>query len=240
MSKTAFQKLLALVALDAALLVKRTELTGTQEKIDQEYRAIDELQKLAQSHKDAVLKAQKAVNSIEHEMKTIEQREQTKKKLIDSAHNLKEFNSAKAELAAVHHDILNQEQAIMNAWHELEAAQKTLQTFDTTYPARLEIIQKNIEMLSTTLAALTTEIMTLETQRPEIMQQVPEEWISQYKNMHATVPDPIVPTLDGACSACFAPIPSQFAGRIERGAILPCKSCFRLLYSPTAHPVETT
>lgn len=232
---TPFQKLLALVALDTALMAQRAERAQLQAQLEAEYRAVDELEKLHAKHKDDVHNARKAVDAFELEMQTIEQRESRKKKLIDVANNLKEFNSAKAELAAVHEDLIDQERAVLEAWHALEAVQRALAAFETTYPARLAEIQQKITALNDQLARIDAELARREAERPAVLAEVPAEWTTQYATMHAAVADPVVPTYDGSCSACFSPIPSQWAGRIKRGAILRCKGCFRLLYDPEVH-----
>jgi predicted nucleic acid-binding Zn-ribbon protein len=235
MSTSSFQKLLALVSFDAALAAKRAERVQLSEQLNQKYQELDELEKIHETHKNDLLTARKAVDSIELEMKTIEQRESRKKKLIDTAHNLKEFNSAKAELAAVHEDLIDQEKAVVEAWDILEQMQRALAAFETTYPARRTEIQQKITVISDQISSLDTELAQREAERPVIVAEVPAEWTAQYATMHAAVADPVVPTYDDSCTACFSPIPSQWAGRIKRGAILPCKGCFRLLYDPAIY-----
>lgn len=235
MSTTSFQKLLALVAFDRALTEKRAERVQLSEQLNLRYQELDELEKIHVTHKNDLLTARKAVDGIELEMKTIEQRESRKKKLIDTANNLKEFNSAKAELAAVHEDLIDQEKAVVEAWDILEQMQRALAAFETTYPARRTEIQEKITEISDQIAALDKELAACETERPAILAEVPVEWTAQYATMHAAVADPVVPTYDDSCSACYSPLPSQWAGRIKRGAILPCKGCFRLLYDPALY-----
>jgi predicted nucleic acid-binding Zn-ribbon protein len=232
---TPFQKLLALVALDAAIASKRAERDVVQREVDKVYYELDELAKLKEGHLKAVHDARKAVDGIELEMKTLQQHEAKKKKLIDVANNLKEFNSAKAELAAVQEELVAQEETLLKAWNTLEAAQKTVTAFEATYQARHDEVQQKVADHSTKIAALDVEIMAIEAERPVHQAAVPAEWLSQYNTMHASVADPVVPFSDDSCSACFSPIPSQLAGRIKKGAILPCKGCFRLLYAPEFH-----
>lgn len=238
MSTSPFQKLLALVAFDAAIAAKRAERDTIQKTIDQAYIELDELDTLTEQHTKAVHDARKAVDAIELETKTIQQRESKKKLLIDTANNLKEFNSAKAELATVQEELVALEESLLAAWNTLEAAQKTVAAFESTAHTRQELIQKTIAEQSDKIAAIEADIMKIEADRPVCATQVPEEWLTQYNMMHAKVSDPVVPFIDDACSACFNPSPSQLAGRIHKGAILPCKGCFRLLYSPEFHNVR--
>jgi len=235
MSTTPFQKLLALVAVDAAIASKRAERDAIQREVDKAYHELDELAKLKEQHMQAVHNARKVVDGIELEMKTSQQQEAKKKKLIDVANNLKEFNSAKAELATVQEELVAQEDDLLKAWNTLEAAQKTVAAFEVTYQARHDEVQKTVSELSQKIASFESEIMTMEAGRATRQAEVPAEWLSQYNMMHASVADPVVPFADDSCSACFSPVPSQFVGRIKRGAILPCKSCFRLLYAPEFH-----
>jgi predicted nucleic acid-binding Zn-ribbon protein len=232
---TPFQKLLALVALDAAIASKRAERDTVQREVDKTYYELDELAKLKDQHLQAVHDARKAVDGIELEMKSLQQQEAKKKKLIDVANNLKEFNSAKAELAVVQEELVSQEEALLKAWNTLEAAQKTVTAFEATYQARHDEVQQKVSEQSTKIAAFEAEILAIEAERLARQAEVPAEWLSQYNTMHASVADPVVPITDDSCSACFSPTPSQLAGRIKKGAILPCKGCFRLLYDPAFH-----
>lgn len=237
MSTQPFQRLLALVALDKAIAVQVAERAKIRDSIAQEQIKIDELEKSEQLYKNAVHDARKRVDTIELEMRTLEQKESRKKKLIDVANNLKEFNSAKAELATVHESIIAQESAVMDAWEMLEHAQKALAAFQAAYPGALAAIQKNISEKFEAVQAFDATIAKLQLERPACQALVPEEWLSQYATMHTAVSDPIVPLNDDSCSACYSPVSTQWAGRINRGAILPCKGCFRLLYAPDIHKV---
>jgi len=235
MSVTPFQKLLALVALDATIMAKRAEYDAIQKTIDQEYLILDELETLQEQHERTVNDARIAVDALELSMQSMQQKESKKKKLIDVANNLKEFNSAKAELAAVQEELVAQEEELLAAWNTLEHAQKALAAFNTTYQARHDVIQNTIADYRLKISAVESSISDILIERPTCQAQVPEEWLSQYNLMHASVTEPIAPFIDDACSVCFSPSPSQLAGRINKGAILPCKGCFRLLYSPSFH-----
>lgn len=230
-----FQKLLALVALDAAIMAKQTECGAVQKMIDHEYQALDELEKLRRQHTAGVDEARAVVDEYEKSMQSLQQRESKKKKLIDVSNNLKEFNSAKAELATVQEELVAQEEALLEAWNRLEAAQKTLAMFNATYQARYDEIQTKITELGKKIAEIESAITTIQSGRPACLAQVPAEWLAQYNQMHTQVADPVAPLIDDACSVCFNPVPTQFIGRIAKGAILPCKGCYRLLYSPVFH-----
>lgn len=239
MSVTPFQKLLALVALDATIASKRAERDAIQKTIDHAYYELDELAKLKEQHTKMLHDARKAVDVIELEMKTIQQQEAKKKKLIDVANNLKEFNSAKAELATVQEELVKREEELLIAWNSLEAAQKLVTTFEATYQGRYEVVQKTVAEQSQKVATVEAEIMTIEVERPARQAEVPAEWLSQYNMMHNSVADPVVALEDDSCTACFSPVPSQLVGRVKKGAILPCKGCFRLLYDPAFHQRRT-
>jgi len=70
-----FQKLLALVALDAAIMAKQGERATVQKSIDQEYRELDELEKLQSQHAAAVNEARRVVEEHEKSMQVLQQRE---------------------------------------------------------------------------------------------------------------------------------------------------------------------
>jgi predicted nucleic acid-binding Zn-ribbon protein len=235
MSTQPFQKLLALVELDKAIAIRSAERVTLHNTIAQEEKKIDELEQNERLCTEAVTDARKHVDSIELAMSTLEQKELRKKKLVDVANNLREFNSAKAELAAVHELIIAQEEAIVDAWGILEDKQKGLAAFQVSFPGALAAIQQSLSEKFQALQTCDDSIAMLKSQRPSYEALVPQEWLSQYATMQVTVANPVVPLHDDSCSACYSPVATQWAGRINRGAILPCKSCFRLLYAPDVH-----
>ena len=52
----------------------------------------------------------------------------------------------------------------------------------------------------------------------------------KYAVMRAKVTDPVVPVIDGSCSACFYKISPQDMQLLARRKLVQCKDCFRLLY----------
>lgn len=63
-------------------------------------------------------------------------------------------------------------------------------------------------------------------------QAVPAEWLEKYATMRARVTDPVVPVINGDCSACFYQVSTQDMQQLRHRKLLQCKDCFRLLYLP--------
>jgi len=75
-------------------------------------------------------------------------------------------------------------------------------------------------------------IDVLTNERDKELVGIPEEWIEKYNLMGQKVTDPVVTIEHGSCNGCFQQLVNQDLVRARRGALLQCKKCFRLLYSP--------
>jgi predicted nucleic acid-binding Zn-ribbon protein len=49
--------------------------------------------------------------------------------------------------------------------------------------------------------------------------------------MRTRTADPVVPVLDGSCSACFHYLTEQDLLLIKKNKLMQCKGCYRFLYS---------
>lgn len=182
--------------------------------------------------KQSVHDMQKVVDAKELDMKVLDERAAASKHKLDTIANPKEYNSLRKELDAVHAQQHGLEDALVNAWHQLEVAQRVLQQksesiAQTLAEAEAEIAAKDAEVkqLQETLAAQREE-------RAERLTTIPAEWLEKYEGMYTRVDDPAVPVIDGACSGCFYSVSNQDAARLKRRALLQCNSCYRFLYDP--------
>ncbi len=103
------------------------------------------------------------------------------------------------------HDAPALQQQIMQLREEIVAIERALQTTQET-SARSKIDQD------------------------AIISTITPEWFAKYQEMKTHIADPIAPVIRDTCGGCFYEVLAQDLVRLKKNAILPCQSCFRLLY----------
>ena len=72
--------------------------------------------------------------------------------------------------------------------------------------------------------------MIMKKNEQDLCNVVPAELLDNYEHMRGLVINPVVPVVHNSCSACFYPVPAQDLAILKKGKLLPCKSCYRILY----------
>ncbi len=202
-----------------------SEIAHLNKQEEEHARDIDEMNK-------RVFQFKKNVDEQELEMKSLDQKEKDKKQRLERLADYKEYQAIKAEIEAVQQMQVDQEQLVLDAWHQLENAQHSLQKKTKEYEKQLQQLHEKVQELETKSVHLSDEITQLAAQRVEKEANVPVEWLEKYTMMRARVPDPVVEIVHQSCSACSHLITQQEMIRAKRGALLQCQNCYRLLYAP--------
>ncbi len=232
MSQHPFQLFINLVTFDQETRSLQHEVENDEKKIQELQSQLRKLNQEVEQKKEVVVDLRKKVDNSELEMKTLDTQEADKKKRLDEVSGHKEYTSIKTEIDRVQRAQVEQEQAVINAWNKLETAQQEMEKFQKEFEIESSRLQKEIEQLSQKITQLQEDITKRVDGRAEKLTQVPEEWLSKYEMMQSRVADPVVPIDNGSCTSCFTVVTDSDLQRIGKGAILQCKMCYRLLYSP--------
>ncbi len=238
MNDHAFSALINLVQFDQETYQIKKNIIALQKEVqefsEQEHALLDQLEAV----KKQVHDWRKKVDEQELEMKTLDEKEKDAAKRLDNAATQKEYKALKSEvdhLKKMQHDL---EQEVMFAWNKLETAEKELKEKQASIEEQLVKIRADISERTNKIIELEKDATVRMEQRPDKEKSVPDEWKEKYAAMGSRVPNPVVPVLNGACSACFYIITNQDMLRLKRGALLQCKGCFRFLYAPEAMKTE--
>jgi predicted nucleic acid-binding Zn-ribbon protein len=209
-------------------------------RIDKEEKAIAQLhmQKVMLDQdlehlKLSVHTMQKAVDAKELDMKVLDERARSLKHKIDNIVSTKEYSSFRKELDVVHAQQNALEDDLVNAWHQLEVAQRTLQQKSEAIGQTIEKNTVELTDKEAQLRELRNDLDVRRKTRSERLHTIPEEWLEKYEGMYTRVDDPVVPVVDGSCSGCFYSVLHQDLARLKRRALLQCNSCYRFLYDPS-------
>jgi predicted nucleic acid-binding Zn-ribbon protein len=232
LSGNGFKFLLDLVGLDQNIRSAQKKLISIETELQTANQEKEALFIKENQLKQQVHDLHKEVDLLELDMKALDVREVQKKKQLDTVHSLKEYNSYKLELDAIHQEQQTLEQEVMNAWNNLEQAQAIVRTYSQSLGNQVLLTEEKIAHYTQEKLVLAHTIASLISQRPTYEKNVPPEWLEKYMIMRTQVDDPVVPIIDDTCSVCFNAITNQDLLRISRGALMQCKGCYRLLYAP--------
>lgn len=228
-----FNKFLDLINLDQHI----ETIARDRKKIEQEIALINAQEHAATMHlheaKQKMHETQKDVDAYELEMKSLDQHEQEKKRRLESVSNHKEYQSLKSEIDLLKKKQSDLEDALIHAWHLLEGAQKEYEKQQHVAQERALQMQEQLKEKQQQLAELERTLHEQEGVRDEKEEGIPAEWLTKYHMMRARVPDPVVPVVHGACSACFYKVTEQDLILLARNKLMQCKDCYRFIYIPT-------
>lgn len=235
MNGTPFEQFIALVQVDQKINSLNASIVSLEKK-NKENLAQEELHKHAlESVKNKLHDMKKEVDSQELEMKILDQQEADKKNKLDNVANHKEYQLLKNEIDKIKQDQHNLEEGLMVAWNQLENARKEFDSAQKTFQDQSAAIHEDIQKNKEKIDSIRQEVKTLVDERVDKEKGLPAEWLEKYAIMRARVSDPVVPVLDGNCSACFYKISVQDMQSLKHRKLIQCKDCFRLLYLEGVH-----
>lgn len=232
MTQTPFEQFISLVEVDQKINVLNKSIKVleqeniTNKHVDEANRAA--LEKIKQKLHDM----RKEVDVKELEMKTLDIQEADKKKRLETVANHKEYSSIKSEIDLLKKAQHALEDGLMQVWNQLETAKKESEAASQQYEQQHQKTQELIQQNNQKISEINQQVSALVLERTEKEKRVPTEWIEKYAVMRARVTDPVVPVVNGSCSACFYKISAQDMQFLTHRKLVQCKDCFRLLYLP--------
>ena len=228
--KALWQNLKDLVDFDRNVLKIKNDIDSTNKSLNVDADQIAKLKVSLDHKKQICLQLQKRIDSIELESKVFEEAEKSKRDTLDNVRNQKEYRSIEAEMEIARKGRIDLDNQITEAWYQLETAKNEYDVELAKSVQMEEQYAKDVEAKNAEIRDLTIKLNALNEERHVISGRIPEDWISQYDRMKHRVDDPIVPVLNGCCSACFYSVLCQDLLKLKRSGVLPCRSCYRFLY----------
>lgn len=225
-----FQRFLDLIEIDQQIEAQRKKIEAVEKEIAKLQSKNQNLVDDRARKEQQLIAAKKEVDAQEFEMKTLDEAEKKVKARLDLISNPKEYYSLKSEIDALKKKQHTLEEGLLQAWHVFEVRTKEFQDTQNQTQAQQEIIEQELALMAKNIAESLNTIESLTSKRVEIERDVPQEWLEKYILMRARVSDPVVPVLNGSCSACFYKIPEQDMVLLRRKKLVQCKDCYRLLY----------
>lgn len=238
MNETPFEQFIALVQVDQQINTLNASIASFENQNQENQRVIESHKKLLEQVKTKLHDVRKDVEAKELEMKILDQQEAEKKKRLEFVANHKEYQLIKAEVDLLKKGQHSLEDGLMHAWNQLELTKKEYDAAVKEFESQEKKIQDQIEEDNKKISDIKHQVDGLIKDRVEKEFVVPSEWLEKYAIMRAKVADPVVPVIDGSCSACFYKVSAQDMQFLKRRKLVQCKDCYRLLYLPEAHQSE--
>jgi len=226
------QSLINLIEFDGTIIKKEQALAAVKKHIAHLELLLKQLLGEHAIVEQKVHQAQKMVHEHELEMKTLDGKEQEKKKQLEQTDSQKVYDALKKEITMLKKNQYDHEKKLVQSWKELESAQKELQE-------RTEQFNKKQEQLTQELTTKKTETGTLEKELEELYaihkekeKSVPQEWLEKYNVMRMRTTNPIVRLEYDSCGGCFAQLPPQALLDLKKKGLIQCTSCYRFVYEP--------
>lgn len=228
---TPFGLFIDLINFDKDIHVRELEIQKQKQAIVlQEEKKKQSADDLAQT-RGALHDITKLVDEKELEMKSLEAQEAEKKKRMDHVTNQKEYKSMRHEIELIAAQQLAIENILLAAWNQFEHVKKEYEKKETAYHQIITDIDVQIHKHMQDIAILEQEVTDRQKVRAQKATHVPQEWYDKYMMMRARTADPVVPVLDGSCSACFHYLTEQDLLLIKKNKLMQCKGCYRFLYN---------
>jgi predicted nucleic acid-binding Zn-ribbon protein len=233
-SNSPFSAFINLIALDQEIRGLHEKISELQQTSESLLAQKQELSSRLEQFKQHVHDLKKMVTDQEYELKELDLQERAKKEQLDSLTDIKHYQPLKREIDRLKQTQHEKEQHLMAIWNKLDIAQKEFEEQQTHYTVKLEELHTQLDTNQQQINQLMATLAEKKEERPSKEIGVPDEWLEKYTLMRLRVPDPVVPVMQGGCSACSYPVTEQELIRLKRKALVQCKGCFRLLYMQEA------
>ncbi len=225
-----WKQLKNLVDCDKKTTMLAEEIKDLGKLIQQDLQALEQQAKTYAAQKTLLLDKQKAIHAAELQVNTLKDKEQHKRKQLETAKDQKIYKGLEKEIHSCNTERNELEERLMQWWHDIEILKSATETAKQTHEDQTQRLENDITHKKTTLASCEAALQESVATRINVIKDVPAEWLTRYERMRHSVNDPIVSTVHGSCSACYYAVPFQDLSKLKQGELTICRNCYRFLY----------
>lgn len=230
MSENPFYAFVHLVELDQAIDQQSIQRDKLQITIDQARQRLKEHQEEVQFLRTKLQELRKSISLVELEHKALQQQEQQKQAKLNAVNTAKEYAALQHELQVVTQQAQAKEESIFALWADFEKYETAVAHKDHELKQLEKKIEEEIANIETAREKHAQEIDVLQANRHTHVHAAPEEFVARYESMRESIKNPVVPVIENTCSGCFTQLQNVDLMQLRRHVIVPCKSCYRLMY----------
>jgi predicted nucleic acid-binding Zn-ribbon protein len=217
MVENPFYAFVYLVELDQSIDRLHTQYAKLTKQIAHAQQRLQQQEDLLKLSRGALQELRKTISHLELEHKALQAQEQQKRRKLEAVNTAKEYTALEHELQIIVQQGQEKEEAIVQ---REESA---------LIPIRATIAEEICTIQDAQQDSM-QEVEKLNTQRSQYVQSAPEDFVTRYESMRQSLKNPVVPVIENTCSACATHIVAGDLLQLRRHVIVPCKSCYRLLY----------
>ena len=228
--KTLWQNLKDLVDFDKNIFKLKDEIDSIKNAANKDSEQIPKLKISLDSKKQVLLQLQKNIDSLEIDAKFFDEEEKTKRARLENIKNQKEYSALEFEMEHARKNRIKIENKITEFWYQLEQLKNEYENEQSIVVQKEEQFAKDLSAKQSQIQDLIIQVNVLNEKRKSISDKIPVEWLEKYERMKNKVEDPIVPVINGSCSACYYTVLHQDFLKLKKSGVLPCRNCYRFLY----------
>jgi uncharacterized protein len=236
MSEHPFQAFIDLISFDQKTVETEVTIQQLQEEIGRYKTEIALFNDQLDTYKQAAYDLRKEVDGHELYMKEADHQEALAKKRLETVANQKEYQSIRKEIENLKNKQFGFEEIILETWNKLEVAQRAYEEKKKEYAGKIGELQKIIQDKELRIEQMHAEVVERHKIRQTKEHGIPAEWLERYAMMRLRVNNPVVPVINGLCSACFFHVSPQDMVLLRRHKLIQCKDCYRFLYLEISEP----
>jgi len=235
------EKLKALSSAHEAISAAQSLIKQHLDQTKQKENSLAQLKNSIASLDAEAREAQKKIDLLELELSAIQEQDSKLQKKLKTVKKQKEALALEKEVAQFARRKYDTERELESSCQELFNLKQQHHTTKTKILSEQDALKTELAACTKHENTLRQKLSSIEQSWVNALNDVPEEWQSKYTRMLNSVSNPIVQISSSVCGACFYTIVEKDLQRIKLGEILPCRSCYRFLYSD-AHlsPLETS
>jgi len=239
MIESPFYKFLDLAKFDQTVIALEKDIKKLQQEVDELEQQKAKIAAYVEQAKQQWQSVKKDVDAKELAMRELDQADAEKKQKLENVKSHKEYGAIAVEIAEIKEQQTVVEQGLVERWSALEASKRAYEAAQKKAEQDLVAVHEAIAKKQETMAQERATLTEHREQRAVKTQGIPEDWLEKYTAMRTNVADPVVPVVDGNCSACFYKVIGQDMILLGKNKLLQCKDCYRFLYIPQAGSPES-
>jgi predicted nucleic acid-binding Zn-ribbon protein len=228
--KSLWQQIKDVVDCDKQIAALNNTITDLQKGISHDTDLESQRNAILHEKQRLLFEAQKNSQLKELTLKELKETEAQKRLQLDAVKNQKEYKAFQSEIESLAAQRNKQEEESLKHLYLIDKLKAELETLQQSDTEKHAILEHDKQIKADNLAHLQTTLLETVQKRETAIQHVPSEWRIQYERMKQSVPDPIVPVLDGSCSACYYAVLFHDLAKLKKSQLVVCRNCYRFLY----------
>ncbi len=233
MHASPFHALIAFVECERVLYDHEQELERQKQALDKLYTQKQHEVAQIEAIKTMAYNLQKSMHTFELEGRALREREKEVRRKLDLVKSEKEFFAFKKEQDELAVKQENTENAFLTAMQQLEVTNGHYEKAVKDTAAWFVEHDKLIDAQQQKVNQMTEQREHLKQECSLRHDEAPVEMREAYEALKKTMRNPYVPLRGNYCSACSTEVPLKDMGTLRRNVLVPCKTCYRMLYLPS-------